>query len=90
MSGGMMDSTAMAGHLTRYIEENMLGPGPRGIGVDDDLLASGVDSMGLTGLITFVEETFAVDIPPEDVTIESFGTIASIVRYLHERRATAG
>ena len=47
---------------------------------DDDLLTSGlVDSLGMMTLVTFIEETIGIRVPPEDVTLESFSTITQIV-----------
>ncbi len=59
------------------------------IGDDEDLLISGlVDSLGVMRLVTYIEDQFAAAIPPEDVTIENFGTISTIGDYV-ERRGTA-
>lgn len=72
--------------LKRYVQDLLLDQGDAAeIGVDDDLLSSGLDSMSLIGLITFIEQTFDVHVPPEDVTIESFSTIGNIATYLASR-----
>lgn len=53
---------------------------------DDELLLSGlVDSLGVIRLITFLEAEWKTYIPPEDVTIEHFGTVAAIYDYLSKR-----
>jgi acyl carrier protein len=52
----------------------------------DDLLTSElIDSMGVMRLIAFIESTYSVKIPPEDVTIEHFITIDAICDYLSRR-----
>ena len=52
----------------------------------DDLLGSGIlDSMGMMKLILFVEEEFAVKVPPEDMVIENFMTVEHIVTYLEKK-----
>lgn len=74
--------------LRRYLEEEILESGDDGtLGDDDDLLLSGlVDSIGLMRLIGFIEESTALRIPPEDVTIERFRSIASIADYVVRRQ----
>lgn len=52
---------------------------------DDELLLSGVlDSMAIAQLVLFIEGEFSVDIPPEDIRIENFQTIAKISNYLEK------
>ncbi len=54
----------------------------------DDLLLSGlIDSLGVIRLITFIEEAFATHVPPEDVTIEHFGTLQAMANYLDGKQA---
>ena len=58
------------------------------INEDDNLLTDGlVDSLGLVRFIGFIEETFYLEIPPEDVIIENFRTIGIIATYLGRRKA---
>jgi acyl carrier protein len=55
---------------------------------DQDLLISGlIDSLGVVRMITFIEQTMEVDIPPEDVTLENFQTVENIANYL-QRHST--
>lgn len=75
--------------LRQFLVGSLLGAPETAVGDDDDLLLSGlVDSVGVMRLVGWVEETCAVEIPPEDVTIENFGTIASVAAYV-ERLRTA-
>ena len=61
----------------------------RNIGFDDNLLTSGlVDSLGAMLLISFVEQHFGIQVPPEDVTIEHFRSIRAIAEYVETRVAT--
>ena len=54
---------------------------------EDDLLGSGlIDSMGMMRLIAFIEEQFAVKVPPEDMTLENFMTIDNIYNYLQSKK----
>ena len=68
--------------LQQYISEELLNSQMQ-VNVDDDLLVDGmVDSMGMMWLIAFIEESFEISVPLEDVTIENFRTIATIDTYL--------
>ena len=61
------------------------------IGADENLLADGVvDSLGMTRLVLFIEETRGITISPEDLTIENFRTIAAISDYLTSRAPLSG
>lgn len=75
--------------LKRYIE-NMLGNRERGLKDDDNLLMTGVvDSVGMMSLVVFIEDTFDLSVPPEDVTIENFLSVNTIEAYLRARGAGA-
>ena len=59
--------------------------------VDDDLLIGEIiDSMGMMRLVAFVEETFAISVPLEDITIQNFRTIEAIDEYLVRRGGHGG
>ncbi len=50
---------------------------------DEALLDGGlVDSLGVIRLVEFIESSFQCSIPPEDFTIENFGTIDAIASYV--------
>lgn len=69
--------------IGQYIATELLGQPERIIGDDEDLLTSGlVDSMGIMTLVFFIEQRHDVQIPPGDVTIDNFGTLRAIERYL--------
>ncbi len=54
---------------------------------EDDLLGSGlVESMGMMRLIQFVEEDNGIKIPPQDMTIENFMTVAAMVDYIERTK----
>jgi acyl carrier protein len=59
--------TAVRGHLAD--------PPPLGeLDPDLDLAAAGVDSLETIGLITDIEEAFAITLPDEALTVETFAT----------------
>ena len=70
--------------ITKYIQENLLsGKGEIELSPEDDLLGSGLlDSMGVMRLVGFVEETFNLKVPPEDIVIENFMDVKAITRYV--------
>ena len=70
--------------IIKYIQENLLtGKGEIELLPEDDLLGSGLlDSMGVMRLVGFVEETFHVKIPPEDIIIEHFIDVKAITNYV--------
>jgi acyl carrier protein len=58
----------------------------RDLSVDDNLLIGGlVDSLGVMLLISYVEQHFGIQVPPEDVTIEHFRSIRVIAEYIDSR-----
>lgn len=70
--------------IIKYIQNNLLiGKGEIELSPEDDLLASGlIDSMGVMRLVGFVEETFKIKIPPEDIVIENFMDVKAITNYV--------
>ena len=70
--------------IINYIQVNLLGrKGAIELSPEDDLLGSGLlDSMGVMRLVGFVEETFNIKIPPEDIVIENFMDVNAITNYV--------
>jgi acyl carrier protein len=57
-------------------------PGP-----DTPIIEQGlVDSLGLFKLIAFIEERVGVKIEPEEIVLENFATLRSIVALIQQRR----
>lgn len=56
----------------------------RPVAADEDLLLTGqIDSLGIATLIAYLEELRGAAIPPQDVTLENFATVASMTEYLN-------
>lgn len=71
--------------LQTYISDVLLN-GRMQVEADDDLLMGEIiDSLGMMRLVAFVEETFALKVPLEDITIQHFRTIEAIDQYLMGR-----
>ena len=70
--------------IIKYIQDNLLmGRGEIELSPEDDLLGSGIlDSMGVMRLVGFVEETFNIKVPPEDIVIENFMDVQAITKYV--------
>ena len=68
--------------IVDYINEELLN-GVAEVDRTDDLLASGlVDSFAIMWLVAFVEEQSGMTIPPDDLVIDNFRTVAAIEDYL--------
>lgn len=78
----------MKAAIKQFITEQLIsGSTQVDLATDDDLLGSGlVDSMGLMRLVAFIEETYNVQIPAEDLILEHFMTIDAINDYLQTRK----
>jgi D-alanine--poly(phosphoribitol) ligase subunit 2 len=76
----------MKGPLREFIQHDLLGfRGPARLEDDDDLLDSGVDSVGMMALVLHIEEQWDLVVPPEDVVLENFQSIRAIEAYLQAR-----
>ena len=70
--------------LIKYINEHFSDdPTAESIGLQDDLLSEGLlDSFGMMKLIRFIEDKFETKVQPQDMTIENFTSIETILNYL--------
>ncbi len=76
--------------LIDYIKNELAANPDLELSADDDLLNTGlVDSMGVMRLIAFIEEEHSVTIPPQDLTIENFVSVAAITAYLNRAKANS-
>ncbi len=70
--------------LRAYVGQRLLSG--RAVAADEDLLLSGLlDSLAVMSLVAEAERVAGVLIPPEDVTIENFTSVASLAAYLAGR-----
>ena len=68
--------------LQTYISDVLLN-GRMQVEADDDLLVGEIiDSLGMMRLVAFIEETFKIKVPLEDITIQHFRTVEAIDDYL--------
>ena len=45
-----------------------------------------IDSVGMLELLFFVEETFKIEVPEEDITPDHFGTISKLTVYIDNKQ----
>jgi len=71
--------------LITFISKDLLNSSTE-ISTDENLLADGmVSSLGMLQLVNFIEDTFEIKIPFEDLVIENFRTVGVIDDYLQTR-----
>ena len=78
-----MERSQVLNKVQDYVVENFyFGKGNK-VRVDTDLMEDGaVDSTGFMELVTFVEESFPIEVEDEDLAPENFGSIERIVDYV--------
>ena len=54
---------------------------------EDDLLNGGLlDSLGVVRLIGYIEETYGIKVPPQDMVIENFVSVEAMAQYITSRQ----
>lgn len=72
--------------IKEYIADSLSDIDVEEIGMQDDLLGSGIlDSMGMMKLVVFIEKELNIEIPDADMTVEHFMTLQNIMDYLSQR-----
>ncbi|HET8736171.1 MAG TPA: phosphopantetheine-binding protein [Pricia sp.] len=72
--------------IREYIANSLSDIDSEAIGIQDDLLGSGIiDSMGMMKLVVFIEKELNLKIPDADMTVEHFMTLQNIMDYLSQR-----
>lgn len=74
--------------LRAYVQDTLLGGCTVADG--DELLLSGMlDSLSVMSLVSFLEQTYDLKVPFEDVVIENFESLEAMGRYVDSRGADA-
>lgn len=77
--------------LKEYLEQQLRDQGDDvDLAVDDDLVAMGLDSIAYVRLLAFIDDRFGYRVPDSDVTIEQFGSVATIAAYLRNQGLEEG
>ena len=80
----------MEERILTFIKTELLDDEQMDLSPTDDLLGSGlISSMAVFRLIDFLEKSFSVRIPPEEMTIDHFMTVEAMSAYVRERQAAA-
>jgi len=69
----------------RIVDEFMGGQGQ----IDDEtrlVEEEIIDSLGIFLLLGFIKESFAVEVDPEDVTIENFASVSAIANLVEKKQ----
>jgi acyl carrier protein len=75
--------------IKQYIAENFLFSS-NGFNMDDDesfLEAGVVDSLGVVELVSFVEETYNIEVPDDDIVPDNFDSVDNLAGYISRRTA---
>ncbi|HFE66007.1 MAG TPA: acyl carrier protein [Chloroflexi bacterium] len=70
--------------IKQYIAENYLFSN-NGFNLDDDesfLEAGIVDSLGVVELVSFVEETYDIEVPDDDIVPDNFDSVNNLTNYI--------
>lgn len=74
-----------------YIKKEFMFDNPQAVLENDESLVQGgtVDSLGIFLLIEFVERQFGIKVQPEDVVVENFETVNSIMSLVNAKKVAA-
>jgi D-alanine--poly(phosphoribitol) ligase subunit 2 len=73
--------------LKKFIfDELIYHENPAAFGNDDDLLAAGLDSMGLMRLIMFAEKEFGVTLPDTEIEPDNVRSLAALEQWISKAR----
>ncbi len=78
---------AIAETLTQFVTEELLADyDDLSLGESDDLLTTGlIDSLGVMRLVAFIEDSFQIKVPYEDITIENFCSVQTMTHYVQSQ-----
>lgn len=76
----------MKGRIRDFISSDLLLEEDLVIDDDENLLVTGVlDSLALMRLVMHLEDTYDIEIPPSDITLENFASLTAMAGYLGNR-----
>ena len=76
--------------IREFIIENFLFGEANGLEDDSSFLENGIiDSTGILELVTFLEETYGIEVEDEELVPENLDSIANVVQYLTTKQALA-
>ncbi|MCO5050834.1 MAG: acyl carrier protein [Verrucomicrobiae bacterium] len=83
------DEIDLKAQIKKFITENMLFSGEGFTHADDtSLLEAGIiDSIGVMELVTFVGNTFKINVPPEDILPDNFDSVQKLSDYIRRKQS---
>lgn len=76
--------------IREYVVENILFGDGENLQPNTSFQEEGVmDSMGILGLISFIEETYGITIEDDDLTIENLGSVRDVSSFVRRKLAKA-
>lgn len=73
----------MVEEITNYIKEEI----DVLVTQEEELLSTGlIDSITILKLIAHLEETYNIKVPPQDMVIDNFNTVTSIIEYINQQQ----
>jgi acyl carrier protein len=85
-----MHADSTPGRIRHFILNQFPLARQRAVGDEDPLLRTGIlDSLGILEVVTFIEQEFEITIADEELVPESFESIATMARFVDQKRARA-
>lgn len=79
-----MDRNAV---LKDYIKDEFLRNPNAQLDENEDLIGTGIlDSLGILRLVAYIEDTFGIEVPDEEVIYENFHSLTAMESYLKKHR----
>ena len=76
--------------IREFIIENFLFGETNGLEDDTSFLENGIiDSTGILELVTYLEDTFGIEVDDEELVPENLDSIANVVKYLTTKQELA-
>jgi acyl carrier protein len=77
--------------MREFIVENFLfGESENGLRDSDSLLDKGIiDSTGVLELVSYIEDTYEIDVEDEELTPENLDSIANLTAYIERKQGEA-
>ena len=76
--------------IREFIVENFLFGEANGLEEETSFLENGIiDSTGILELVTYLEDTFGIEVEDEELVPENLDSIANVVKYLTTKQASA-
>lgn len=71
--------------LSEYIRNEVIRNSNATLDEKEDLISGGVlDSLGILQLVAYINKSFDIEVPDEDVIYENFYSLEAIINYLEQ------